>query len=50
MDGNVVRDSKKLASSLVRPMRTLSRIIAIRGDEENRSGQRGVEWDDGKCG
>lgn len=50
VDGNVVRDSKKLASSLVRPMRTLSRIVAIRGDEENRRGQRGVEWNDGKCG
>jgi hypothetical protein len=42
VDGEVVEDSKKLDSSLVRPMTTLNRMLAIRGDEENRSMQRGV--------
>lgn len=49
VDTNSVTDSKKLASSLVRPMTTPGRVITIRGDGEDRSRQRGFVWNDGGC-
>lgn len=42
VDASSVTDCKKLASSLVRPMTTPGRVIAIRGGGEDRSGQRGL--------